>query len=203
MNGPEFTSLKHRAKETWIKMARWRLAYRSDHKTISERANYLKWGTVLSGVLTGASSLTFLGDDPSKYITGIGGFITGVLAVVDKVFNWESSANEAWRNSKLLEDLQSDLYQYVWTVSANKPIESPESFLAKTTNKLSSYTSLPCTDPDHFLDMAILACDRLNLENMQLLEREIPDDIVDDDDILPEDVDGVDGIQPVVDGGRF
>jgi len=202
MNAQEFTSLKARAKEAWIKMERWRLAYRSDHKSISERANYLKWGTIFSGVLTGASSLTFLGDDPSKYLTGIGGFVTGVLAVVDKVFQWESNSNEAWRSSKLLEDLQSDLYQYLWTVSANKPIESPENFLAKVSSKLSSYTSLPCSDPDQFIDVATQACKRLSFDNMQFLEYGIPEEI-DDDDILPEDVDGIDGLQPVIDGRGF
>ncbi len=202
MNAHEFASLKQRAKEDWIKMERWRLAYRSDHKSIRKRANYLKWGTVLSGVLTGASSLTFFGDDPLKYITGIGGFITGVLAVVDKVFQWESSSNETWRNSKLIEDLQSDLYQYVWTVSVNKPMDNPERFLAKISNKFISYTSLQCSDPDQYMDVAIEACERLSFENMQIAVDLIPDEF-DDDDILPEDIDGIDGVQPIIDGGTF
>ncbi|MCP4486088.1 MAG: hypothetical protein GY820_02025 [Gammaproteobacteria bacterium] len=202
MNSHKFASFKQRAKEAWIKMERWRLAYRSDHKSISLKANYLKWGTVLSGVLTGASSLTFLGADPAKYITGISGFITGVLTVVDKAFQWEASSNEAWRNSKLLEDLQSELYQYVWTVSANNPIENPESFLAKISNKISSYTSLPCSDPDYFQDEATQGYERLNFEKMKLAEYSVPDD-ADDDDILPEDTEGVTEIQPDVDGGAI
>ena len=202
MNAHEFVSLKERSKEAWIKMERWRLAYRSDHKSIGNRANYLKWGTVISGVLTGASSLSFFGDDPTKYITGVAGFMTGVLAVMDKVFQWESNSNEAWRSSKFLEDLQSDLYQYVWAVSSKKPIESPESFLAKINNKLNSYTSLPCTDPDQFLEAAEEASKRLNFENMAMIDQAMPDE-PDDDDLLPEDVDGIDGFQPVIDGGTF
>lgn len=202
MNAHEFGSLKERSKEAWIKMERWRLAYRSDHKSIGNRANYLKWGTVISGVLTGASSLSFLGEDPTKLMTGIAGFMTGVLAILDKAFQWESNSNEAWRSSKQLEDLQSDLYQYVWAVSSNKAIESPENFLAKINNKVTSYTSLPCTDPDQFLKVAVGASKRLNFENMIMLNQTTMDE-PDDDDLLPDDVDGVDGVQPVIDGGAF
>ncbi|PKH04432.1 hypothetical protein CXF72_00680 [Psychromonas sp. MB-3u-54] len=202
MNTHEFVSLKARSKEAWIKMERWRLAYRSDHKSIGNRANYLKWGTVIGGVLTGASSLSFLGEDPTKYITGIAGFMTGVLAVMDKAFQWESNANEAWRNSKLLEDLQSDLYQYLWAVSASKLIESPESYLAKINNKLISYTSLPCIDPDQFLAAAQEASKRFNFENMVMIDHAVPDE-ADDDDLLPEEVDGIDGFQPIIDRGDF
>jgi len=147
-------------------------------------------------------SLSLLGQDATKYITGVAGFITGVLAVMDKVFQWESNSNEAWRSSKLLEDLQSNLYQYVWAVSSNQAIESPENFLAKINNEMTSYTSLPCTDPDQFLEAAEEAYKRLNFENMVMLDQAILDE-PDDDDMLPEDVDGVDGFQPAIDGGAL
>jgi hypothetical protein len=201
MNPQEFESLKMRSKEAWIKMERWRLAYRSDHKILSTRANYLKWATVISGVLTGASSLSFLGENPIEYITGVAGFITGVLAVMEKVFQWESNAMEAWRSSKLLEDLQSDLYQYLWAVSSKKALENPERFLAKINSKMNGYTSQPCSDPDEFLCAAEKAADRLNFENMKIIDVSTDEDA--DDEILAEDIDGIEGLQPIIEGGTF
>ena len=120
-----FNAFLSRAKDSWKRMERYRLAYTASSIATSRKAEILKWLTLSIGVVTGISALTILvGESGSRILTGVAGVITGTLSLSDKLFRWEESSNKTWEKSKVLEDLQSELYQFAVDVSVSSSCPS-------------------------------------------------------------------------------
>jgi hypothetical protein len=149
MTEAHFNVLLVRAKEIWKRMETYRVAYHERSTVFTRNAEWLKWMTIGAGFATGVGSLAIFTETTSVAFagfTGIAGVITGSLGMCDKLFHWEERSNDLWVRSKSLENLQSELYQFVIEASVSNLSEEPGFFLERVIEKYKQDSSCKIQD---------------------------------------------------------
>lgn len=156
MDEGQFIALKDRAKDSWETAEKYRLAYIEKSSIDSKFASVIKWLTLSAGLITGASTLPqIFGQDTSSSLTAISGMVTGLLTLADKLFQWEAKSNEYWSGAKSLENIQSELYQFlVGIVGGDK--ENDIGFrMQRFHEKVKDLTQLKISGEDKYAQLAM------------------------------------------------
>ncbi|VUD41968.1 hypothetical protein TDB9533_00597 [Thalassocella blandensis] len=193
MDENQFNAIKIRAKDSWETAEKYRIAYLDISNINSKFSSALKWLTLAAGVITGLSTLPqFFGQEASNNLTAISGMITGLLTLSEKLFQWEQKSNEYWANSKSLESLQSEIYQFLVAVLGGDSSTDISFKMQRFHEKVKDTTQLRLKDENKYSDLAKTAIQQHKIATIQYhtIETEEIEEI-ETIDSLPESAEGV------------
>jgi hypothetical protein len=192
MDESQFIALKDRAKDSWETAEKYRLAYIEKSSIDSKFASVIKWLTLFSGLITGASTLPQIFDqDISNSLTAIAGMITGILTLADKLFQWEAKSNEYWSGAKSLESIQSELYQFLVGIVGGDEENDIGFRMQRFHEKVKDLTQLKVSGEDKYAQLAMQSLKEHKIAHVKFHVDPPIREVVEDESSLAENAEGV------------